>query len=204
MKAVGAVSGGAAVATAGNVAVQEKGFTVKKDKSIEQFIIDGVCVLYILFLIYGLLFKFKGFEAIKKFNKGIEFTWNPRLGWATLSKYSLSAHLEVWGNLAIFIPLGCFFSINNKRCGLWHLLDIFVIMTFSAFIEISQAVFVIGMGDIRDIILNTAGGAIGIYLYKLLNKIFKNVSDVVFLSVVAVCMIGFTWAAFTYMDGGFK
>ena len=77
-------------------------------------------------------------------------------------------------------------------------------MTFSAFIEISQAVFVIGMGDIRDIILNTAGGAIGIYLYKLLNKIFKSVSDVVFLSVVAVCMIGFTWAAFTYMDGGFK
>jgi glycopeptide antibiotics resistance protein len=136
--------------------------------------------------------------------KGFEFTWNPRLGYATLSKYSLHEHLEVWGNLAIFIPLGCFFSINNKKGGWWHIVDILVIMSFSVFIELSQAIFAIGMGDIRDMILNTSGGPIGIYLYKLLKVMFKNYADMVFTSVLAIAMIGFTWAAFTYMDGGFR
>ena len=176
----------------------------KKHFGLQQWMIDCLCVIYVVFLIYGLLFKFKGFMAIKNFNKGIEFTWQPRLSYKVLSTYSLHAHLEVWGNLAIFIPLGCFFSINNKKGGWWHLLDIFVIMTFSAFIEISQAVFVIGMGDIRDIILNTSGGAIGIYLYKLLKLILKKNTDVVFAVALAISMVGFTWAAFTYMGGGFR
>ena len=197
VKSVG-VSVGQSVAE-GSLAVSKK-----KNRGLEQWILDGICVLYILFLIVGLLFKFKGFEAIKSLSKGFEFTWNPRLGYATLSKYSLHEHLEVWGNLAIFIPLGCFFSINNKKGGWWHIVDILVIMSFSVFIELSQAIFAIGMGDIRDIILNTSGGAIGIYLYKLLKVMFKSYADMVFTSVLAIAMIGFTWAAFTYMDGGFR
>ncbi len=190
--------------------VATSGVKVAKNKGREnlcttdRWIVYGVFVLYAIFLIEGLLFKFQtNYLAIKNFTKPIEFEWIPALGWETLKNYSLSQHLEVWGNLAIFIPFGCFFAILNDKRGAWHIIDALVICSFSVFIEVCQSLFCIGMGDMRDIVLNTAGGVLGIYLYKLLRLILKKYALIVFALATAVAMVIFTLCAYTYMGGGF-
>lgn len=187
----------------GSVVNAASSWAEKRTYRDESWIIGIVFITYILFLIEGLVFKFQiGIENIYDFGRtSFEFEWNPRLGWATLSSYNLHAHLEVWGNLVIFIPFGCFFAMD-KKAGWWHILDAFVIMTFSIFIELSQAVFFIGMGDIRDIILNTSGGVMGIYIYKLLRAIFKKHALTVFAVVLGACMVTLTLMGVLYVDWG--
>lgn len=171
--------------------------TLKSDR----IIVFGIFVLYTLFLIEGLLFKFQtNFLAIKKLNAEIHFYWLPRFNWTT----TLRGHLEVWGNLAIFIPFGCLFSIINGRSGWRHLIDALVICSFSVFIEVSQSLFCVGEGDIRDIILNTAGGVIGIYFYRLIELVFKKHSLLVFAIGTGIAMVILTSMSYTYMGGGYR
>lgn len=177
---------------------------VKQTRYNDGLAIGVMLIAYVLFLIEGLIFKFQvGIDRIYDFARtSFEFELNPRLGWATLSSYGVRGHLEVWGNLAIFIPFGCFFAMANKdRSNAWHILDAFVIMSFSLFIELSQAIFSIGMGDIRDIILNTSGGVLGIFIYKLLNKIFKRHALTVFAVTLGFCMVTLTLMGIGYVDG---
>lgn len=45
---------------------------------------------------------------------------------------------------------------------------------FSLSLEMCQLLFQIGATDITDLITNTSGTAIGVYLYKLFVKLFKT------------------------------
>ncbi len=85
--------------------------------------------------------------------------------------------INFFGNIIMFIPIGFFllllWGISYKR-------TLLVGFCISLFIEISQ-LFLNRNTDIDDLILNTFGVAIGIYIYKVLLKkygtkliLFKN------------------------------
>ncbi len=75
---------------------------------------------------------------------------------------------NIGGNVAIFVPLGIFvaYAAHNKplRISLLYLL----LTSFA--LEVIQYVLALGSSDIDDILLNFAGGAIGVGIYKWFRK----------------------------------
>lgn len=62
-----------------------------------------------------------------------------------------------------------FFNHNKRIC-----LNTLWVILISMAVEILQYVFKVGATDIDDIILNGLGGFLGIMIYKILRKIFKD------------------------------
>lgn len=77
------------------------------------------------------------------------------------------------GNIVMFIPIGFLVSILFK---IKDFVVISIVFSFSLFIEINQ-LFLVRSTDIDDLILNTFGGFLGLLLYKLLYRKYKNKLD---------------------------
>ncbi|WP_223556023.1 VanZ family protein [Lysinibacillus sphaericus] len=84
----------------------------------------------------------------------------------------LVVNVNIWGNVLMFVPAGIYVILHNKNKSI--LINLFLIFLISLGIEIIQYIFSIGATDIDDIILNVVGGSIGLLIYNLLKKIFKN------------------------------
>lgn len=80
--------------------------------------------------------------------------------------------LNVWGNILMFIPLGLYFANFMKQFHFWKVLG--SIIGTSLGIEVLQYIFKRGVSDIDDLLLNTAGGLIGIFIYLVFKAIFKS------------------------------
>lgn len=80
--------------------------------------------------------------------------------------------VNVWGNVLMFIPLGIYASYYSKKVNVIKVM--LFVMGSSVFIEVVQYVFKRGATDIDDVILNTAGGAVGLSLYGLFVAIFRK------------------------------
>ena len=76
---------------------------------------------------------------------------------------------EMIMNVLIFIPLGVYTGALYKR---WHFIKqcLFFFLISSA-CEVSQYVLRIGYADITDIINNTAGGIIGLLMFRGIEKL---------------------------------
>lgn len=93
--------------------------------------------------------------------------------------------LNVWGNILMFIPLGIYFSNSMKKFHFWKVLG--AVVGTSLGIEVLQYIFKRGASDIDDLLLNTAGGLIGILIYLVLKVIFKSKERVhVAISILSV------------------
>jgi len=81
---------------------------------------------------------------------------------------------NILGNIVVFIPYGLYLQVllKNKAFGK----SLLIVIVTSILIEIIQFVFKIGVADIDDVILNVCGGVIGIIGYKVLLKLFDEVS----------------------------
>jgi glycopeptide antibiotics resistance protein len=79
---------------------------------------------------------------------------------------------EIILNCLFFIPLGLLLNVNFKKAG--FLPKLFFIVGFSICAELIQYIFAIGATDITDVMMNTAGGVIGMKLYDLNNKYIKT------------------------------
>lgn len=80
--------------------------------------------------------------------------------------------MNVWGNILMFIPAGIYLILHNSSKSIAkNLISIFML---SVFIEVVQYVFALGATDVDDIILNLIGGFIGLMMYKIAEKIFKD------------------------------
>jgi glycopeptide antibiotics resistance protein len=83
-------------------------------------------------------------------------------------------YIDLFGNILLFIPFAfCFyffFKIKEARK------NILISIIISVSIELTQFLLSIGVADIDDVILNTIGATIGVFLLKLLIKvkIFKK------------------------------
>ncbi len=74
------------------------------------------------------------------------------------------------GNIIVFIPFGFFipllWKVSNKKV-------VFIGFCFSLFIEISQ-LFLTRYTDVDDLILNTIGVLIGLFMYKYFYRNFRS------------------------------
>lgn len=79
---------------------------------------------------------------------------------------------EIVNNAIIFIPFGVFMCmlIEDKKA----IKRIIPVLGTSLLLEIMQYILHIGATDITDLITNTFGGIIGIFIFEIFYKIFKE------------------------------
>lgn len=108
-------------------------------------------------------------------------------------RYEINSSLfikNVIGNIFLFIPFGIFIShyIKNKT----FLPILFLSVLVSSSIEVTQSL--IGRTlDIDDVILNTTGGLLGYFIYKVSDKIIlklpKFMKNRIFLDILSLIFI---------------
>lgn len=79
---------------------------------------------------------------------------------------------DIISNVVIFVPLGIYAAVLFERWIFWK--KLFFIFLISFLVEALQFILAIGAFDITDIITNTAGGIIGIMIFKAIEKAFNN------------------------------
>ena len=106
---------------------------------------------------------------------------------------------EMIDNVLVFCPFGIYIGVLYRR---WNLSEkVLSFFCVSLIYEVLQYVLAIGRSDITDVIMNTAGGIIGLIVYSLLNKICRNegVTEIVILVCAAfgsAAISGFLLAIF--------
>lgn len=140
----------------------------------------------LLFAVYLLLL----FELVS--NSDMQSISNNFQPFREISRYSLSSPLffrNVIGNVIMFIPFGIFVSYYIKKSSFWKIFFLSIVTSFT--IEAVQSK--IGRSfDIDDIILNVLGGLLGLFSYKMLEKIKRYlpkflVSDLI-LNLISISL----------------
>ena len=72
-------------------------------------------------------------------------------------------------NIIFFVPIDFFFPWKNR---LKHV--VYIAMILSSFIELAQFIFNLGWCEIDDGISNTFGAFVGIFLYRIVEMIYRN------------------------------
>lgn len=78
--------------------------------------------------------------------------------------------LNLGGNVIGFVPFGFFLPVVSRRGRRWYntlLIGFFL----SLCIETVQLIFKVGSFDVDDLFLNTVGGILGFFLYKMVQRI---------------------------------
>lgn len=143
-----------------------------------KFIIYSIFTIYILTLIYIVLLKNGDslvFEFMRKQSLNEKLSHAQIIPFLTIKElifepisYSISIK-NLLGNIIIFSPLGFLLPIVFSKLN--SLRKIFpIVLLSSLIIELIQLFTGFGTFDIDDLILNTLGGIIGYYLYKLFSK----------------------------------
>lgn len=78
----------------------------------------------------------------------------------------MTAMMNIGGNILLFIPMGIFLPMYFKPPSK-TLKTTVTCFLLSSFFEVFQLLTACGFFDVDDILLNTLGGAIGLYLYRL-------------------------------------
>ncbi|MGL5714821.1 MAG: VanZ family protein [Paraclostridium sp.] len=124
--------------------------------------------VYFLILVWILLFKLSvSFEELYH-NRSINIV--PFAGSATVNG---RIHMtEIINNIIVFVPVGIYACMLKPE---WSIIKKISIAFFiSLGIEVLQFVLAIGATDITDLIGNTLGGVIGVGIFYLFTKFFKN------------------------------
>lgn len=95
---------------------------------------------------------------------------------------------EIIENMLIFIPVGVYACMLRQKGAI--IKKILAVLFISLLIEILQYILAIGVSDITDIIGNTLGGVIGIGIFYLFTKIFKNKAIRILNVLASIVTIG--------------
>lgn len=149
----------------------------------ERKVIFVLCILYSILLTWIILFK-------------MQFSIHPSLQMRNINliPYAQSVivngkmdYQEIVYNIIAFIPLGVFFSSLKPNWAAGK--KIVIIGALSLIYEALQYLLAIGATDITDLIDNTLGGAIGVLIYCIFLRIFREKTDKVILMISGVCML---------------
>ena len=136
----------------------------------------GITVVSYLIILFALVFMKEHIRAVNLIPFGF------------VNDYIVDKQLlgiaNIVGNLLMFIPMGIFLSMINQR----HDKVLFMLILASVCIEVLQYVFIRGVSDIDDVILNSVGGLIGIACYKISKK-WGNKSDTMLLLLVLCALL---------------
>lgn len=161
-----------------------------------QYLIVFTVVVYVFLLLWIVIFKtlaspmdlFTGNHPDYRSLNLIPFQdmWDPNVS-AGFNKASII------GNMILFVPLGVLLKLLLSEQKQNTLKSVLIVLAASLLIESTQYLARIGVSDINDLILNTAGGCIGVLISAALMKwIGKNTAKKVIAvlgAVVAVIMI---------------
>ena len=139
--------------------------------------------VYTLILAWILLFKMS--FSIDELYKNRSINIIPFMGSVIVNgKIDTS---EIINNIIVFIPVGIYVCMLKKD---WSILKkISVGFFISLGIEVLQFVLAIGSTDITDLIGNTLGGIIGIGVFYLFSKVFKNKTNKIINILASIATI---------------
>ena len=124
--------------------------------------------VYFLILVWILLFKMS--FSLDELYKNRSINLIPFMGSVVVNGRIYIN--EIIDNILVFIPLGIYICMLKED---WSILrKISVGFFISLGIEVLQFILAIGATDITDLIGNTLGGIIGIGVFYLFSKVFKN------------------------------
>lgn len=139
-------------------------------KSRKHNITKGLFIVYIIILTWIILFKLQfDISSLETMNlRSINLI--PFAGSRIINnRVDIS---EIILNVAIFVPFGIYVCMLKEE---WSFIKkVIPIFITSLVFETLQYIFALGASDITDLIGNTLGGIIGIAVFMLLSKIFKN------------------------------
>ncbi|MFB8834232.1 glycopeptide resistance protein VanZ1 [Clostridioides difficile] len=139
-------------------------------KSRKHNITKGLFIVYIIILTWIILFKLQfDISSLETMNlRSINLI--PFAGSLIINnRVDIS---EIILNVAIFVPFGIYVCMLKEE---WSFIKkVIPIFITSLVFETLQYIFALGASDITDLIGNTIGGIIGIAVFMLLSKIFKN------------------------------
>lgn len=79
---------------------------------------------------------------------------------------------NILGNIVIFIPLGVYITLFHKDKCIWK--NALLVTAVSVAAELVQVIFILGIGDIDDVLLNGTGGLLGVLLCRGLYRLCKG------------------------------
>lgn len=158
----------------------------KKQKTITW----GVFGIYLFLLAWLILFKFS-----------TDFTQLGHMRTINLIPFKESVIVngrlfldEIIYNILVFVPFGVYVNIFKND---WSFVTkIIPSLCLSVIFEVVQFALAIGASDITDVIGNTLGGIIGLLLYSLFKKLFRNKSVTIInslgliIEILAFVMLG--------------
>lgn len=142
--------------------------------------------IYLFILIWILLFKMS--FSMEELYRSRSINLIPFGGTAIVNG---KIHLaEIINNILVFVPVGVYACMLKSD---WSIIKkVSVAFTISFVVEVLQFIFAIGATDITDLIGNTLGGIIGIVIFYLFAKVFKNKTISIFniLASISTVLLG--------------
>lgn len=154
---------------------------MKKVSFLPRIIFLLLLAVYIIVLVKVILFKFSPFNGAFLLQQLTDHLQEPeRMKDRLLQQGNFVAFKEIkgnlrsksthslvnlFGNIAIFIPFGALLSYGLSR---WRFLKVLVFsFLMSLSLEAAQVIFSMGTFDVDDLILNTSGGVLGHAVYSM-------------------------------------
>lgn len=113
------------------------------------------------YMTHGYRYNLEFFKEIKRF-----ITYREQLGFETFA-------VNILGNILAFAPYGYFLPLLNKNYRKF-IPVLLLSLLFSSAVEVMQLYLRVGIFDVDDILLNTAGGVVGYILFLIWNQIYKR------------------------------
>ena len=139
--------------------------------------------VYFLILVWILLFKMS--FSLDELYKNRSINLIPFMGSVVVNGRIYIN--EIIDNILVFIPIGIYICMLKED---WSILrKISVGFFISLGIEVLQFILAIGATDITDLIGNTLGGIIGIGVFYLFSKLFKNKTNKIINTLALIATI---------------
>ena len=127
-------------------------------------------ISYLVLLVYFLFFA----ESLGRTQVQEDYAYNLEL-FKEIKRFYNYRHqvgmtafiLNVFGNVAAFVPCGFFLPIVSRRSKQWYN-TVLISFLLSLTVETIQLVCKVGSFDVDDMLLNTLGGILGFISYKLI------------------------------------
>ena len=152
----------------------------------EQKITFVLLVIYLIILTWIILLKTQfSFSALGHYRSVnlIPFTGSVVIN----GKVDLD---EILNNFIVFIPVGLYLGMMMPKSS--PLRKIAPIFGLSLLYEVIQFIYAIGASDITDLIMNTLGGAAGIFLVFLITKLLKEKTVKILNIAAVICTLAIT------------
>ena len=159
----------------------EKRWENNRSKMISYIVFGAYLFLLTWLVLFKFAFTIEEIPHLRQLNL-IPFHYETSVAYITHMK-------EVIYNILIFVPAGVYFTafLGKRKWWLGIGASFFVSLTF----ETVQWIFSIGVSDITDLITNTTGVLVGVGLYYLLKKIFKEKTNKIILVLASIITILF-------------